>query len=56
MNYCILDIPHKKTTVVPNSMTLNTAKINPSVTSKPTPVVSIAPSLPTTNGNVSSNT
>lgn len=36
-------------------MAMNTTKTNPPITSKPTPVVSIAPSLPTTNGNMSSN-
>lgn len=33
----------------------NTSKANPAIHSKPTPVVSTAPSLPTTNGNISSN-
>jgi len=38
-----------------NPMTINTSKVNPAIHSKPTPVVSTAPSLPTTNGNISSD-
>ena len=38
-----------------NPMTINTSKANPAIHSKPTPAVSTAPSLPTTNGNISSN-
>jgi len=38
-----------------NPMAINTSKANPAIHSKPTPVVSTAPSLPTTNGNISSN-
>lgn len=53
--YLILDVPPKKPSVVTNTMTINTAKTNPPVTAKPTPVVSTATSLPTTNGNISSN-
>jgi len=38
-----------------NPIAMNTTKANPAIHSKPTPVVSTAPSLPTTNGNISSN-
>jgi len=62
-----LDVPPKKPPVVTNPMaintntsktntvTINTSKATPAIHSKPTPVVSTAPSLPTTNGNISSN-
>ncbi|KAL4090494.1 hypothetical protein QTP88_025321 [Uroleucon formosanum] len=36
-----------------NTLTINTSKANPAIHSKPTLVVSTAPSLPTTNGNIS---
>jgi len=54
-SFIFLDVPPKKPSVVTNQMAMNTAKTNPSITSKPTPVVSTAPSLPTTNGNIPSN-
>jgi len=38
-----------------NTMAINTSKANTTIHSKPTPVVSTAPNLPTTNGNISSN-
>ncbi|KAL5235631.1 hypothetical protein ACI65C_003041 [Semiaphis heraclei] len=57
------NVPPKKPPVVTNpmpintsktnTMTINTSKANPAIHSKPTPVVSTAPSLPTTNGNIS---
>ncbi|XP_016657125.1 bromodomain-containing protein 3 isoform X5 [Acyrthosiphon pisum] len=57
------DVPPKKPPVVTNpmaintsktnTMTINTSKANPAIHSKPTPVVSTAPNLPTTNGNIS---
>ncbi|CAH1736719.1 bromodomain-containing protein 3-like isoform X2 [Aphis gossypii] len=57
------NIPPKKPPVVTNPMAINTSKTNPmamntskgnpAIHSKPTPVVSTAPSLPTTNGNIS---
>jgi len=60
-----LDVPPKKPPIVTNPMpintsktnpmTINTSKTNPVIHSKPTPVVSTAPSLPTTNGNISSD-
>lgn len=60
-----LDVPPKKPPVVTNPMpintsktntlNINTSKANPAIHSKPTPVVSTAPSLPTTNGNISSD-
>lgn len=53
--YIFLDVPPKKPSVATNSITTNSAKNNPPITSKPTPVVSTAPSLPITNGNISSN-
>jgi len=55
-NYFIfLDVPPKKPPVATNQMVMNTTKTNPPISSKPTPVVSTAPSLPTTNGNIPSN-
>lgn len=53
--FLFLDVPPKKPPVVTNSMAMNTAKTNPPITSKPIPVVSTAPSIPITNGNISSN-
>ncbi|XP_060876785.1 bromodomain-containing protein 3-like isoform X5 [Metopolophium dirhodum] len=57
------DVPPKKPPVVTNpmaintsktnTMAINTSKANPAIHSKPTPVVSTAPNLPTTNGNIS---
>ncbi|XP_016657124.1 bromodomain-containing protein 3 isoform X4 [Acyrthosiphon pisum] len=57
------NVPPKKPPVVTNpmaintsktnTMTINTSKANPAIHSKPTPVVSTAPNLPTTNGNIS---
>jgi bromodomain-containing protein 4 len=59
------NVPPKKPPVVTNPMaintntsktntvTINTSKATPAIHSKPTPVVSTAPSLPTTNGNIS---
>ncbi|XP_025411553.1 bromodomain-containing protein 3-like isoform X3 [Sipha flava] len=47
------NVPPKKPPVVTNPMVLNNTKTNPPITSKPTPVVSTVPSLPTTNGNIS---
>lgn len=54
-NFKILGVPPKKPPVVSNPMVINSAKTNPPITSKPTPVVSTSSSLPTTNGNISSN-
>lgn len=53
--FLILDVPPKKPPVVTNPMAMNVAKTNPPITSKSTSVVSTASSLPTTNGNISSN-
>ncbi|XP_060876784.1 bromodomain-containing protein 3-like isoform X4 [Metopolophium dirhodum] len=57
------NVPPKKPPVVTNpmaintsktnTMAINTSKANPAIHSKPTPVVSTAPNLPTTNGNIS---
>ncbi|VVC42045.1 Hypothetical protein CINCED_3A017924 [Cinara cedri] len=47
------NVPTKKPPIVTNPLAMNTAKTNPPVTPKPTPVVSTAPSLPATNGNIS---